>query len=61
MSDETIVRSASEDPVAMSSPPPKRRVSVNTAIFAIATALSRIAGLGREIVAASYFGTTGPA
>ena len=45
----------------MSSPPPKRRVSVNTAIFAIATALSRIAGLGREIVAASYFGTTGPA
>ena len=45
----------------MSTPPPKRRVSVNTAIFAIATALSRIAGLGREIVAASYFGTTGPA
>jgi putative peptidoglycan lipid II flippase len=45
----------------MSTPPPKRRVSVNTAIFAIATGLSRIAGLGREIVAASYFGTTGPA
>ena len=45
----------------MSTPPPKRRVIVNTAIFAIATALSRIAGLGREIVAASYFGTTGPA
>ena len=45
----------------MSTPPPKRRVSVNTAIFAIATGLSRIAGLGREIVAANYFGTTGPA
>src|SRR5436305_8623830 len=40
---------------------PRRRVSVNTAIFAIATGLSRIAGLAREIVAASYFGTTGPA
>jgi putative peptidoglycan lipid II flippase len=45
----------------VSTPPPKRRVSVNTAIFAIATGLSRIAGLGREIVAANYFGTTGPA
>jgi putative peptidoglycan lipid II flippase len=39
---------------------PRRRVSVNTAIFAIATALSRVAGLAREIVAASYFGTSGP-
>jgi putative peptidoglycan lipid II flippase len=55
------VRSAPEEPAAMSTPPPKRRVSVNTAIFAIATGLSRIAGLGREIVAANYFGTTGPA
>src|ERR1700726_324473 len=33
----------------------------NTAMFAIATGLSRIAGLVREIVAASYFGTRGPA
>ncbi len=33
----------------------------NTAIFSIATGLSRIAGLAREIVAASYFGTSGPA
>ncbi len=33
----------------------------NAAIFSIATGLSRIAGLGREIVAASYFGTSGPA
>src|SRR5436305_909163 len=40
---------------------PRRRVSVNTAIFAIATGFSRIAGLAREVVAASYFGTTGPA
>ena len=34
---------------------------MNTAIFAIATLVSRIAGLAREIVAASYFGTSGPA
>jgi len=36
------------------------RVARNTAIFAIATALSRVAGLGREVVASSYFGTSGP-
>ncbi len=40
---------------------PRRRLSVNTAIFAIATLISRIAGLVREIVAASYFGIHGPA
>ena len=51
MADETI---------AVSSPRPRRRLSTNTAIFAIATGLSRIAGLGREIVAAGYFGTSGP-
>jgi putative peptidoglycan lipid II flippase len=47
--------------IAGSAPRPRRRVSVNTAIFAIATALSRVVGLAREIVAASYFGTSGPA
>ncbi len=46
---------------AASTDAPRRRLSVNTAIFAIATALSRIAGLAREIVAASYFGTSGAA
>jgi putative peptidoglycan lipid II flippase len=35
-------------------------VAVNTAIFSVATGLSRIAGLVREVVAARYFGTTGP-
>jgi putative peptidoglycan lipid II flippase len=39
--------------------PPRRRLAINTAIFAGATALSRIAGLGREIVQASFFGTSG--
>ncbi len=37
------------------------RIVRNTAIFSIATGLSRIAGLVREVVASSYFGTTGPA
>jgi putative peptidoglycan lipid II flippase len=36
-------------------------VARNTAIFSIATGISRIAGLVREIVAASFFGTRGPA
>jgi putative peptidoglycan lipid II flippase len=34
------------------------RVFRNTAIFSIATGLSRIAGLGREIVAAGFYGTS---
>ncbi len=41
-------------------PPPRpalRRIAISTAIFAVATALSRVAGLGREVVQANYFGT----
>jgi putative peptidoglycan lipid II flippase len=34
-------------------------MAVNTAIFSVATGLSRIAGLIREVVAARYFGTSG--
>jgi putative peptidoglycan lipid II flippase len=41
--------------------PGTRSVARNTAIFSIATGLSRIAGLIREVVARSYFGTSGPA
>jgi putative peptidoglycan lipid II flippase len=37
------------------------RVARNTAIFSIATGLSRVLGLAREVVAASFFGTSGPA
>jgi putative peptidoglycan lipid II flippase len=37
--------------------PAFRRIAVSTAIFALATALSRVAGLGREVVQANYFGT----
>jgi putative peptidoglycan lipid II flippase len=39
---------------------PGRRIALNTAIFSIATGLSRLAGLVREIVASRYFGTGGP-
>jgi putative peptidoglycan lipid II flippase len=35
-------------------------MAVNTAIFSVATGLSRIAGLVREVVAARYFGTSAP-
>jgi putative peptidoglycan lipid II flippase len=44
-------------------PPPGAHAGVarNTVIFSIATGLSRVAGLAREIVAASYFGTSGAA
>ena len=37
----------------------RRRIALNTAIFSAATGLSRIAGLVREIVASSYFATSG--
>ena len=39
--------------------PKPGRIARNTAIFSILTGLSRIAGLIREIVASSYFGTSG--
>src|SRR5215207_5821371 len=37
----------------------RRRIAVTTALFSIATGLSRIAGLFREILASSYFATSG--
>ena len=42
--------------------PPQRsgRIARSTAFFSLATAASRIAGLGREIVAAGYYGVSGP-
>ena len=41
-------------------PARRRRLARSTAIFALATGLSRILGLVREIVARYYFGTVGP-
>jgi putative peptidoglycan lipid II flippase len=46
-------------PLSPPPPPPRRRLAISTAIFAVATALSRIAGLGREVVQAGYFATSG--
>ena len=37
-----------------------RRLARNTAFFSFATGLSRLLGLVREVVAARYFGVTGP-
>ncbi len=54
MDTETTERDASPPPPG----PPRRRLALNTAIFAIATALSRIAGLGREVVQAAFFATS---
>src|SRR5205085_9400702 len=42
-------------------PRPRRRLSSSAAIFSIATAASRVAGLIRDIIAASFFGTTAAA
>jgi putative peptidoglycan lipid II flippase len=39
--------------------PPERRLAVATAIFGAATALSRVLGLVREMVATYYFGVSG--
>ncbi len=50
---------APPDPSAQP-PRPRRRIAANTAIFALATALSRVAGLAREILAYSFFGTRAP-
>jgi putative peptidoglycan lipid II flippase len=57
--------SASAEVLSEESSPPAppgggERVARNTAIFSIATGISRVLGLVREIVAASYFGTSGP-
>ncbi len=59
MPDETTA--AGGAPASPAMQPPRPRLALSTAIFALATGLSRIAGLAREVVAASYFGTGGPA
>jgi putative peptidoglycan lipid II flippase len=52
-----------ETPKAPDTPAPALRagrIARSTAFFSIATAASRVAGLVREIVAASYYGISGP-
>jgi putative peptidoglycan lipid II flippase len=59
------VTTETETPATPSAEPPaepsrrSRGLARNTAIFSIATGLSRIAGLAREVIASSYFGTSG--
>ncbi|MDQ3726299.1 MAG: murein biosynthesis integral membrane protein MurJ [Actinomycetota bacterium] len=40
--------------------PASGRIARSTAFFSIATAASRVVGLGREVVAAGYYGISGP-
>jgi putative peptidoglycan lipid II flippase len=62
------VTTETETPATPSAEPPaepggrgrlSRGIARNTAIFSVATGLSRIAGLAREVIASSYFGTSG--
>jgi putative peptidoglycan lipid II flippase len=55
------IAALSSSPEAAHAPAGGGPVARNTAIFSAATGISRIAGLAREIVAASYFGTTAAA
>ena len=51
----------SEEPTV--EPSPRRqagRIARSTAFFSVATAASRVAGLAREVVAAGYYGISGP-
>jgi putative peptidoglycan lipid II flippase len=57
----STIPEAADSSAAQGPPSGGGRIAQNTAIFSIATAFSRIAGLVREIVAASFFGTRGPA
>jgi putative peptidoglycan lipid II flippase len=50
---------AETDATAPLEPAPRRRMAVSTALFAVATGLSRVAGVLREIVAAAFFGVQG--
>jgi putative peptidoglycan lipid II flippase len=53
-----VTETLEPDVSAAPPPAPRRRLALNTAIVAIATALSRIAGLGREVTQAAFFATS---
>jgi putative peptidoglycan lipid II flippase len=57
----SVTGEAAAEESAAPAPPGGGGVARNTAIFSIATGISRVVGLLREIVAASFFGTKGPA
>ena len=56
--DEAVPAEGIADPEQAAKPERAGRLARSTALFSAATGLSRIAGLVREIVAASYFGVT---
>ncbi len=59
--DEAISSAVGESTVEGPAVPAKSgRLARSTAFFSMATAASRVAGLAREVVAASLFGITGP-
>jgi len=62
LAEDAAVRAAEAfEPGEEPTPEPRPgRIARSTAFFSIATAASRIAGLVREIVAASYYGVYGP-
>ena len=57
----TGMSDAADPPEASARGGQHRRLARSTLIFSVATGLSRVAGLIREVVAAAYFGTAGPA
>jgi putative peptidoglycan lipid II flippase len=57
--DTLVIPPADEQLRREEQPEHGRRLAVSTAIFGLATALSRVLGLVREVVAASYFGASG--
>ena len=60
MADDTTPAFASTDPSAAPGEAPRRRLGMSAAIFGVATGLSRVLGLVREMVAGYYFGAAGP-
>jgi putative peptidoglycan lipid II flippase len=60
LSSSAEARPPARERSAAAPPPGGGRVARNTAIFSIATGISRVAGLAREISVAKFFGTRGP-
>jgi putative peptidoglycan lipid II flippase len=59
VADDTTPAFASTDPSAASGEAPRRRLGTSALIFGVATGLSRVLGLVREMVASNYFGAAG--
>ena len=60
MADDTTPAFASSGPSAAPGEAPRRRLGMSAVIFGVATGLSRVLGLVREMVAGYYFGVAGP-